>query len=1018
SSDEILTFKAISTDILFEAAYHPSPLAYRAAAIIHLLKGELSEAINSLEKARQGLPTNPQVLNDLAVAYFTQAEYNKDPQDLIRALKMIDIAVTGAPFLAEAKFNRALILERLYLYKTACSAWQEYLNVESSPTWTAEARKRLVGLEQVSATINPLEVYTKLAVSMTKGDLELTKSMTARFPQLARRYVLEKLLPTWAEAILTIERDYTKIDEANHQLKLAATIGLQLAAQEHDKLISDLVSEIYIDNRMTRERLYRFAQALIDYHNGRQLLEETNKFEKARVKFKRSYNNFKQLNATAFVILTALQLARCEIICLNYTKAFALLEEVRVEAEHRGYQYIMGRAWWAVAAAQFYTLETSSALSSIYIALNYLEEAADTESIARIHLFISEILDQIGARDEIWQHQHAALDYLTRLASPRRVSVLNGIASQIANKGELEIALYYHNEAIAVAQHINDHLTIANVFLRRSLLYHKLSNQHAALEDLANAKRYQRQIDDKITSQRLQQEILMVEGNIKVSSQPINAISLFTRLINYYRKTSDRYRITNLYLSRARAYLKLGNKTKAESDLRTSIKEFEKQRENLNDDTYRTAFLGETQSVYDEIISFHILHRHHMDKAFDYAETARARSLLDALNGEKRIVHLGNERRLFLDNNSKPLKLAQIQQELPSDVMLIEYSLLADQLLAWVIKRNSAKLITTSIERSRLAQQVSELRSAIEHAEANEKFQYLSGSLYDLVFRKLKQAINSPPDEKPHYLVIVPDKELHLLPFAALVDPLSGKYLIQEYKLSFAPSATMFVRCLQQDRQLASQPEQTALVIGNPTFDEKLFPDLPYLPYAEKEAKQIAACYTKSGLLVGKDATKQAFLSRAGHYSIVHFAGHSIMNGKSPLSSILIFAPAIDAKPGTDGALPAYKLYENHFPRTRLVVLAACRTASGRLTQGEGLANLARPFLAAGVPATIASLWDAEDETSAQLFINFHNERSKGKNSLDALNAAQLACLTSDNPMLRSPSVWASFILLGGCTTQ
>src|SRR5262249_17445780 len=139
-----------------------------------------------------------------------------------------------------------------------------------------------------------------------------------------------------------------------------------------------------------------------------------------------------------------------------------------------------------------------------------------------------------------------------------------------------------------------------------------------------------------------------------------------------------------------------------------------------------------------------------------------------------------------------------------------------------------------------------------------------------------------------------------------------------------------------------------------------------------------------------------------------------MMNTNSPLYSILVFAPGNGHSNNDSGALHAYELYGRRFARTRLVVLAACRTASGRRARGEGIASLARPFLAAGVPAVIASLWNADDRAATQLFTIFHERRIAGEDSVAALRSAQLSLLNSSDTALRSPAMWASFVLLGG----
>jgi tetratricopeptide (TPR) repeat protein len=83
------------------------------------------------------------MLNDLSAAYLARAARDNRPQDLTRALEVVDRAVKADPTLAEALFNRALALERLSLAAEARAAWEDYLHVDGQSGWAGEARAHL-----------------------------------------------------------------------------------------------------------------------------------------------------------------------------------------------------------------------------------------------------------------------------------------------------------------------------------------------------------------------------------------------------------------------------------------------------------------------------------------------------------------------------------------------------------------------------------------------------------------------------------------------------------------------------------------------------------------------------------------------------------------------------------------------------------------------------------------------------------------------------------------------------------
>jgi CHAT domain-containing protein len=238
----------------------------------------------------------------------------------------------------------------------------------------------------------------------------------------------------------------------------------------------------------------------------------------------------------------------------------------------------------------------------------------------------------------------------------------------------------------------------------------------------------------------------------------------------------------------------------------------------------------------------------------------------------------------------------------------------------------------------------------------------------------------------------------------------TGRYLVEDYLLGAAPSGTVFVRASAAAAAMSATTR--ALVVGNPDVDRRLWAGLSSLPAAEAEAEEIAGLYPRSELLTGSGATKAAFLDHVRVSEIVHYAGHAVSSAEPPFAARLLFAP--DPLTGDSGAFDLHDLGRRQLPRTRVVVLAACRTAAGRVSRVEGALSLGRPFLAAGVPDVVASLWDVDDSISRQFFVVFHRALlAEGDPNL-ALRKAQLVLLKGENSTLAHPASWAAFICMGG----
>jgi CHAT domain-containing protein len=116
---------------------------------------------------------------------------------------------------------------------------------------------------------------------------------------------------------------------------------------------------------------------------------------------------------------------------------------------------------------------------------------------------------------------------------------------------------------------------------------------------------------------------------------------------------------------------------------------------------------------------------------------------------------------------------------------------------------------------------------------------------------------------------------------------------------------------------------------------------------------------------------------------------------------------------GDEQSLFAHEIARVRFTRTKVVVLAACSTAAGAVSRGEGVVSVARPFLGGGVPLVIASQWDVDDRATQQLTLAFHRELTKSGDPVRALQVAQLLLLRSGDAGLALPESWGAFMAVG-----
>ena len=127
--------------------------------------------------------------------------------------------------------------------------------------------------------------------------------------------------------------------------------------------------------------------------------------------------------------------------------------------------------------------------------------------------------------------------------------------------------------------------------------------------------------------------------------------------------------------------------------------------------------------------------------------------------------------------------------------------------------------------------------------------------------------------EEPE-IVIVPDRTLYKVPFAALEGE-TKTYLSQTYRIRIVPSLSTLG--LIQDSPADYHSQTGALIVGDPDVGDVLYKgrlENPCrLPSARKEAEMIAELLGAEPLLEER-ATKQAVLQRIPSVSLIHFAAH------------------------------------------------------------------------------------------------------------------------------------------------
>lgn len=983
----------------------------------------IDAAVASLEQLASRKPAAG-VLSDLAATYYVRAQQKNQPADFVRGMSTAQRAVTADPSMPGARFNLALLQESLGFGVEALRSWTELARIDRSP-WGLEAathRKAVAArLTTAAATQWPL-VRDQLQIAWSIRDVRAIAAFVAPYPAPVQRYVEEELLPRWAREE-PADRERT--------LEFAEAIAKPWTDVTGDGYLEDVLRAIRAatgdETRRTQlsEAHLAFGAARNEQRALRPLAALT-LYRKAEEDFARAASPMQSEAAIGAAV------------ALSYSQgaaaAMPLLDRVAAEATRRQSDTLLASIHYTRGFLLLYGSRYVDSLAEYDRAIALYERLHDEEGLANAHARKSGVFRTLGQREPAWAEATLAKRYENHVAGvAARHAVIGETAASAMDLGYPDVAVLEQDTAVRLIKDElarapeADHVAISG--LRKNLAIalrgraefelhlDRYEEAHADLDDAIRLAEGTERSRDEAMRRTLLVRIDEIDGRSWLETDPQRAAEAFTRALA--AAIPDDYRTFRAMVlaERAHAYACLRQMRLARRDLEAAIAEIRteeavimRNRTSGGGETLWSRYFARFQETYHELIR-QLVANHEEAKAFAYAERARAFEPLNLVLQLKEVPPRFRE----LAGEDDLLQLPQIQAELPPGTFLIAYTVLEDQTIAWVLSRTSFHVVPLPLS----ARAIQEWAQSLRAASANK-----DGAAFEAALRQLPALIAQPlaavraaaakTAEKPR-LVFIPDGAIHNLPMAALLDPATGRHVVEEAPVAIAGSAALYLFSLMHDRDLPPDAKPRVLLVGDPAFDRRL-PEaqgFERLDNAESEVERIRQLYTPvADVRTGADATVPDFLERARRSAVVHLAGHAIANPDVPSHSLLLLAPAPAQQ--QNGILDAKDLLTNlHVQRTRLFVLSACSSAGGVAIGPEGLAPLVRPLIAAGVPGVIGTLSSIQDDSSEELMVRFHHYYREGEDAAAALRDAQIESIHDHRAAVNSSLAWAPFQVVG-----
>ena len=948
-------------------AAHPDDAAWlQARGRAELIDDDYEAAIKSLERAHRLSPNDSGIGVDLASAYFLRAERLDRQIDYGQAVDLLSQVLAKHPSDHVALFNRAISLERIFLYHQAVADWQKLLEVDAKSEWADEARARLAALQdkirqQKERSENPLKSPAEFVAAIESRQEDLIAEIDSRF----ERY-LQMAVEEW------LPQAFEKKPGNLHASQIArrAVVGLAdlMRLRHRDSWLSDLVSQA-ASKAKAPAAIERLAEAVrlnqtSDRDGARDAaMTAAELFREARIPSGQLRAEFEGIYAQqqvhqnqgcsqgaekladlpglrSYVWLRIQNLIESAVCAsLSDERALALMTEARQLAEKHRYSILQIRAVTLLAGS-------SSTIGDQTAAWNHSREGlrlywtGDYPSFRGYNVYAN--LDYLAEDDQLWFLQAAVLMEALEVLHDTPDTVLRAL-----EQGRLSQALLMTGD-ISRAE--------AGFREMRSLF----------ADSIQGTRR---------TNLEAESEIGLANVELRRGGEK-SAVARLEKIRATVSQIQDKDLWLSFFQSLGMAELKAGDKTNAERTLSVALNLAEEGLSLISNERKRLEWSRKNEQTYRAMVQLKF--PDDPEKALAYWERYKGASLRSGRQEPTRYAPLAS---------AVEPSLPAAGTVMSNDSAVISYALFDQGTAIWIYDRSGVRgrwLGSPRVEIESLA------RVFLEHcADPRSDTQLLRREalqLYEKTFAPIEPLL-----QNYKRLVIEPDGSLEPLPFETLLDG-RGIYLGDRYSITFSSGLDYLARAKTWG---GLSKRSRALVIGDPTA-----PGWRRLAAAEVEAQSVASLFEGSRFLMRQAANYPAIVQELPRSEVFHFSGHGTASASG--AGLVL---------GSSDLLDVLKLDGLSFRQTKLVVLSACASAQGTTGIFSDPHSVARLLIGDGVPEVVASRWTADSDATAVLMKEFYSQLLRGEGVADSLHAASAELRR--HAETAHPFYWASFAVFG-----
>jgi CHAT domain-containing protein/cytochrome c-type biogenesis protein CcmH/NrfG len=991
------------------ASANPNAENLHSLGRLYLAKKDFDQAIAQLEKAKQLNSQNPEILNDLGIAYFEKGrtvshQSGESLKLLAMSLENLERAIETSPSFPEAHFNKALSLQYSNAPKQAQEAWNEYLKLDSDSAWAEEARRNLKQLEsnQSQGKTSDQILQEFLTAYRADDDENAYKIVSRNREMITGNLIPQQLVFLFLESVDSERNEYLSALTYSGELeKKRSGDAFFLEIAKFYSSLPEAEREILKEAKNSVKNGYKlslkdkYQDALNEFIRARQIFDQTGNLWDAQI-----------CNYWIGYLLNRLN---------QIEKSTELLLDLADFSQKREYKWLASQAYGWLANNMVGTKEFSRATEFNKKALYFAEETFDLYNAQKTLMQQADVYRRMGNYDQalIFAEKGLQLGAASEISLRQRLRDYYSVSGIFLGMKFYNSAIVFRKEALVLAEELEVKTFVYTAHIDLGQIYGIQEKYEKSFDSFERGRAVAEKFDDEELKKKSNANTDLQIAHIKRKTKNCSeALNFYDKAISFYDAAEFQTNRYDAHKGRLLCYYETKNDSAFETELPVILTLFREYRTKILEEQSRNSFFDNEQSIYDIAIDYAFEKRDY-ENAFNYSEESRSRSLLDLQNS---VVKVSQNNLIpeieFPQKIINPQDFSRVRTQIPEKVQILQYSVLSNRTLIWLINRDKFDVVETVIPAEVLQEKV---KSFVELISTNDnsnisKRNDLAAELYKILITPIKDKLN-PQKE----ICLIPDKMLFQVPFSALISPNDNEYFIAQYSFFLSPSANIFLNSSERAEELNKNIDETLLSIGNPAFSKKDFEDLPNLASAETEAKEISRFYKSPTLLTKKEVLKEKVKAELSKADVIHFAGHYVVDDKNPLLSGLILAENPETREQKDSKLANYEIISEKLFRPRLVVLSACETGIERFYKGEGVIGAARTFLATGIPVIVASQWKVDSDSTTELMIRFHQYRKIEKLSTTmALQRAQLDLLRGQNLRFQNPYYWAAFITMGG----